>query len=83
MHGCIEKTRSEKYIVVEWIVARRFRKNPMDEIKLTRVGRYKIAWDRCGATADRNGSEQADTEKLRRLAELGKQFKKAKKNGSQ
>lgn len=55
----------------------------MDEIKLTRVGRYKIAWDRCDATADRNGPEQADTEKLRRLAELGKQFKKAKKNGSQ
>ena len=55
----------------------------MDEIKLTRVGRYKIAWDRCDATADRNRPEQADTEKLSRLAELGKQFKKAKKNGSQ
>ena len=55
----------------------------MDEIKLTRVGRYKIAWDRCDATAARNGPEQADTEKLRRLAEVGKQFKKAKKNGSQ
>ena len=55
----------------------------MDEIKLTRVGRYKIAWDRCDAAAARNRSERADTEKLRRLAELGKEFKKAKKNGSQ
>ena len=58
------------------------RANLMDEIKLTRVGRYKIAWDRCDDLASRNMTEQADTEKLRRLAELGKQFKKAKKNGS-
>ena len=47
----------------------------MDEIKLTRVGRYKIAWDRCDAITNRNSTERADTEKLKRLAELGKQFK--------
>ena len=51
----------------------------MDEIKLSRVGRYKIAWDRCDDLASRNTTEQADTEKLRRLAELGKQFKKSEK----
>ena len=55
----------------------------MDEIKLTRVGRYKIAWDRCDDIASRNTTEQADTEKLRRLSELGEQFKKAKKRGNQ
>ena len=57
--------------------------NLMDEIKLTRVGRYKIAWDRCDDITSRNTTEQADTEKLRRLSELGEQFKKAKKRGSQ
>lgn len=51
----------------------------MDEIKLTRVGRYKIAWDRCDAITNRNSTERADTEKLKRLAELGKQFKQFKK----
>ena len=55
----------------------------MDEIKLTRVGRYKIAWDRCDDIASRNSKDQGDTEKLRRLSELGEQFKKAKKRGSQ
>ena len=55
----------------------------MDEIKLTRVGRYKIAWDRCNDLASRNTTEQADTEKLRRLSELGKQLKKSKKRGGQ
>ncbi len=55
----------------------------MDEIKLTRVGRYKIAWDRCDDITSRNTTEQADTEKLRRLSELGEQFKKAKKRGNQ
>ena len=55
----------------------------MDEIKLTRVGRYKIAWDRCDDIASRNTTEQADTEKLRRLSELGEQLKKSKKRGGQ
>ena len=55
----------------------------MDEIKLTRVGRYKIAWDRCDDIASRNSKDQGDTEKIRRLSELGEQFKKAKKRGSQ
>ena len=53
----------------------------MDEIKLTRVGRYKIAWDRCDDIASRNSKKQGDTEKLRRLAELGRQFKKPNKTG--
>ena len=80
MHGFVEKTRTEKYPTTsdqKYVCEA----NLMDEIKLTRVGRYKIAWDRCDDIASRNSKEQGDTEKLRRLAELGKQFKKPKKTG--
>lgn len=55
----------------------------MSEIKLTRVGRYKIAWDRSDAVEKKTKStEEYDTEKLRRMAELGKRFKRDMKSKS-
>ena len=48
----------------------------MKEIKLTRIGRYKIAWDRSDAVEKSiKTAEEYDTEKLRRLAELGTRLK--------
>ena len=53
----------------------------MSEIKLTRIGRYKIAWDRSDAVGKNiKSAEEYDTEKLRRLAELGKRLKQDMKS---
>ncbi len=55
----------------------------MSEIKLTRIGRYKIAWDRSDAVEKNiKSAEEYDTEKLRRLAELGKRLKQDMKSKS-
>ena len=48
----------------------------MSEIKLTRIGLYKIAWDRSDAVENNiKSAEEYDTEKLGRLAEMGKRSK--------
>jgi len=51
----------------------------MDEIKLTRVGRYKIAWDRTDTAMHPSEPDQAISEKLRQLIELGKKLETDKK----
>jgi len=51
----------------------------MDEIKLTRIGRYKIAWDRTDTVIHPKEPDQAMSEKLRHLIELGKRLERDKK----
>jgi len=51
----------------------------MDEIKLTRVGRYKIAWDRSDTIMHPKELDQVISEKVRRLIELGKKLERDKK----
>ena len=51
----------------------------MDEIKLTRVGRYKIAWDRTDSIMHPKELDQAESEKVRQLIELGKKLERDKK----
>ena len=51
----------------------------MDEIKLTRVGRYKIAWDRSGTIMHPKELDQVISKKVRHLIELGKKLERDKK----
>lgn len=51
----------------------------MDEIKLTRIGRYKIAWDLTDTVIQPKERDQAISEKLRHLMELGKRLERDKK----
>jgi hypothetical protein len=54
----------------------------MSEIRPTRIGRYKFARDRSDAIKNIKLMEEYDTEKLRRLAELGKRLKQDMKSKS-
>jgi len=51
----------------------------MDKIKLTRVGRYKIAWDRSDTIMHPKELDQAESGKVRHLIELGKKLERGKK----
>lgn len=53
----------------------------MDEIKLTRVGRYIIAWDRSDAVMQTKVPDQSASEKLQHLIKLGKKLEKNTKEG--
>ena len=55
----------------------------MSEFRPTRIGRYKIAWDRSDAVEKNiKSAEEYDIEKLRRLTELGKRLKQNMKSKS-
>ena len=47
----------------------------MNEIKLTRIGRYQSAWNRTDLEASLNPTDETDEKKIRALMKLGNEMR--------
>ena len=51
----------------------------MNEIKMTRIGRYQSAWNRTDLEQSLNPSDKADEKKIRALMKLGDEMRELTK----
>ena len=51
----------------------------MNEIKMTRIGRYQSAWNRTDLEQSLSPSDKADEKKIRTLMKLGDEMRKLTK----
>ena len=51
----------------------------MNEIKMTRIGRYQSAWNRADLEKSLNPSDEADEKKIRALMKLGDEMRELTK----
>jgi hypothetical protein len=51
----------------------------MNEIKMTRIGRYQSAWNRSDLEKGLNPSDKADEKKIRALMKLGDEMRELTK----